>query len=123
MDNNVKREWVAALRSKDYDQGMNTMCEADDFGASYCPLGVLVEVVEGEDIWVEIPEPECASKTLRPINQNEGPYNQTAGAFPSLEFLDKVKLSLEDASWISELNDVLGLRFPDLAKIIEKSNL
>jgi hypothetical protein len=116
MNANIKKAWVAALRSEEYDQGLNTLCEADEFGAAYCPLGVLVEVVEGEDIWVEDVEDADNFPVIRPKGQSHS-------SFISSEFMNKVGLEEEDAGWISELNDVLGIKFKDLAKIIEKSNL
>lgn len=40
MDAYLKAKWVAALRSGDYKQGKNQLCD----GAAYCCLGVLCEV-------------------------------------------------------------------------------
>lgn len=51
MDKKLKKQWVEALRSGDYEQGTNVLCKLTATGAQYCCLGVLAEVVEGEDTW------------------------------------------------------------------------
>lgn len=45
------KQWVKALRSGDYKQGVGGLCSVDASGAHYCCLGVLAEVLGGEDIW------------------------------------------------------------------------
>ena len=52
LDPSFKARWVAALRSGDYEQGMNALCRVNDAGATYCCLGVAFEVANGEDAWI-----------------------------------------------------------------------
>lgn len=44
MNKKLKKKWVKALRSGEYDQGRNVLCRVDSEGAKYCCLGVLYEV-------------------------------------------------------------------------------
>ena len=48
MDKEVKKEWVAALRSGDYEQGQNALCANNKF----CCLGVLVDIAY-DGYWVQ----------------------------------------------------------------------
>lgn len=41
MKEDVKREWIAALRSGEYKQARNTLCTAD---GAMCCLGVLIDI-------------------------------------------------------------------------------
>lgn len=52
MNKQIKKKWIAALRSGQYDQGRGALCTVTEEGAKYCGLGVLYEVVNGEDAWV-----------------------------------------------------------------------
>ena len=55
INKKTKDLWIEALRSGDYEQGREALCRVDSSGnARYCCLGVLAEVVEGEDAW-EVP--------------------------------------------------------------------
>ena len=47
----IAKKWVAALRSGEYDQGKSALCWITPYGVKYCCLGVLHEVIHGEDAW------------------------------------------------------------------------
>ena len=49
----LKRDWLSALRSGEYEQGTDTLCAVGPAGAKYCCLGVLFEVVHGPDAWAD----------------------------------------------------------------------
>ena len=51
MDPRLKRRWIAALQSGAYDKCESALCLVDENGARYCCLGVLYELVQGEDAW------------------------------------------------------------------------
>lgn len=51
----IKKKWVAALRSGEYDQGQIYLCQITPDGAKYCALGVLYEVMHGEGGWWKQP--------------------------------------------------------------------
>lgn len=46
MPQSIKDKWVAALRSGEYKQGQRFLC--DDTTGSYCCLGVLEVITDGE---------------------------------------------------------------------------
>ena len=52
----LKKKWVKALRSGEYDQGREALCSISRSGAQYCCLGVLYEVEHGENAWEMKPE-------------------------------------------------------------------
>jgi len=57
MNKEMKKKWLKALRSGDYDQGTSFLCAVDNRGtrcARYCCLGVLQELVSGEDAWTDV---------------------------------------------------------------------
>lgn len=45
MNREVKKKWVAALRSGEYRQGQRRLVQEKSSGYSYCCLGVLCEVM------------------------------------------------------------------------------
>lgn len=110
MDAQIKKRWVKALKSGEYAQGLHFMCKSDEYGAEYCPLGVLIEVVYGENIWVR-------SEKDNSLLQPKGQYTD----FPSNKFLKTLRLDEEAATLISELNDIKGIPFPKIAEFIEEN--
>ena len=56
MDKKLKKRWLEALRSGDYAKGEGALCKISRdpaaAEAAYCCLGVLYEIVNGEDAWV-----------------------------------------------------------------------
>ncbi len=55
MNTELKRKWIAALRSGKYKQTAGSLCRTDNKGkpAAYCCLGVLCEVIHKHDQSVE----------------------------------------------------------------------
>lgn len=52
MEKELKQNWIKALRSGKYKQGIGALCRVDANGeTSYCCMGVLMEVIYGEDVW------------------------------------------------------------------------
>lgn len=47
MDKTIKRKWLKALRSGEYEQGIDVLCNANN---KFCCLGVLVNETEGFDL-------------------------------------------------------------------------
>ena len=117
MDPKVKAKWLKALRSGEYDQTTGSLCSVDDGAASYCCLGVLHEVVNGEDAWSENQE----SNWGNPLNiKGTNRYSM-----PSAAFLKRIGLrdlligGCEAADELAHLNDS-GKSFKQIANIIEK---
>lgn len=69
MDENIKKDWVAALRSGRYEQGYGRLCDDHRF----CCLGVLYEVLNKEG-HLSIERSHIGTKVLYDGNMSY-PYN------------------------------------------------
>ncbi len=102
MDKQVKKDWIEALRSGEYEQGHTQLANLDKKGEieNHCCLGVLC-VVQGFDL----------------IDHGPGP--RYSNAVPELEYsaglTDKQMTSLYD------LNDNQGYSFEGIADYIEEN--
>jgi len=71
----LARQWVKALRSGEYKQGVDDLCsislEGKEQTAEYCCLGVLCEVENGEDFWIKS---DRYSSRLRPRGSDSTSY-------------------------------------------------
>lgn len=112
----VKQQWLDKLRSGDFEQGYLVMCKhngyvgKDNYIVWYDPMGVLIEIVLGEDTWVDSGDDY---DTLEPKGQI-GSY------FPSDKFLKKVGLDKNKAEIVCGFNDD-GACFFEIADFIEKN--
>ncbi len=107
MDADVKKVWVKALRSGEYNKGKGTMCRVDNKGGySFCCLGVLADESIDTD-W----------HRLDSTNHRLG----RDGASSSLtgDQREKVGLSADAQDELAVAND-LGLRFSTIADAIEE---
>lgn len=50
MNKNIKKRWVAALRSGDYPQGTGYLQTVDKHGSRFCCLGVLCDLAEQDGV-------------------------------------------------------------------------
>ena len=115
----IIREWVAALRSGDYDQGKGALCKPNVFkGAKYCCLGVLCEIVYGEDAW-DLPSHRYvyvvkdSSTTYLPLALDKYVLNEEPDLYSSHGPFEQV---------LANLNDT-GHTFEEIADRIEKELL
>lgn len=94
MDPKIKKQWVKALRSGEYEQGRGRLCNAK---GQMCCLGVLADIaVEGD--WVFSKDHD--SWSLQPDD----------GGPPEVHFLpdtvcDKLGLSAAEVGRLAQLND------------------
>jgi len=107
MNQEIKKKWVAALRSGDYTQGDGALCRLTPDGAKYCCLGVLVEEVEGEDAW------DFRATSQRCTFQENSAV--LAGGY-----LAKTGVGSGYASDLMRMND-LGTSFSEIADYIEEN--
>ena len=118
MNKDIKKAWVAALRSGEYEQGKNYLHTSDD---KFCCLGVLCDLaVKAGKVEMTPPHSTPAPVAYR--------YNRSFAMPPSVV---QEWAGLEDADpyvdWsggegnytLSSLND-LGTSFSDIADLIEK---
>jgi len=71
MNTTIKKKWIKALLSKQYEQTHHTLCRADDDKDRFCCLGVLIDIeYDGywelgqsrREYWID----ECNSTCLPP---------------------------------------------------------
>jgi hypothetical protein len=100
MDQQIKKQWVEALRSGKYKQGREYLrTELSDGSYSYCCLGVLCDIRE-VDLW----------NSLYPSYDD--------GELPNSTILDKVKLDFYTAQELADMNDE-GSSFGEISDWIE----
>ena len=108
MDKRIKKKWVKALRSGEYDQTAGNLCtEGLDGSCSFCCLGVLGNIFSEETglLWSE-----DGSAMLNIGGQAElldGPILQWAG------------IHIATQGWLSDMNDIEGATFEKIADHIE----
>lgn len=111
MNSKVKKKWLKALRSGEYDQGLGQLVSED--GCRFCCLGVLCDIT-----------PECGWQFLDGSGMWAA-YSEDNGwgwdeSFPPPEILEIAGMSMEQANDLAERNDD-GLPFSKIAAIIEET--
>lgn len=115
----VKRDWIKALRSGDYEQSVGSLYDSDDGG--FCCLGVLCAVTGaklGTITDVSLPQGAGLFTDLTPTDDEVSPKARDS-------------YDLEECAWmvryggkmtpLSYLNDEKRLNFNQIADIIEKN--
>ena len=118
MNARIKKKWVAALKSGEYEQGFDALCTTNAQNDSFCPLGVLCELHAQEtgEAW----EP---GRSHRPHRLR---YYGAASALPHT-VCDWADLPSNPGLiyngfvyTVSTLNDEARLSFRQLADIIQR---
>ena len=114
MNQEIKKAWVAALRSGDYQQGVGLLHYKKDGQDKYCCLGVLCELAVGGGV---IPAGQLNA---------DGQYQYNNSLYmPSSIVLDWAGLQSDDVI-IHQINDTLanhndaGRTFLEIATAIEE---
>lgn len=109
MKKELRDKWVEALRSGDYEQGMDALCSPseDSDGFKYCCLGVLFEVENGEDAWID-PGPGFSLEVKQPVAEEYSACSFYQGP-----------LARDAASELAKMNDN-GASFKAIADWIEE---
>lgn len=106
MDPKLKREWVKALRSGEYEQAQRAMCVWNGKKFAFCCLGVLADIsVDGE--W------ELSKGVRYEIR------GSCSTSMPKHTLRNAVGLSEEDADVLANMNDD-GKSFNQIAAHIER---
>lgn len=104
MDEQIKKQWVEALRSGKYKQGREYLrTELSKGTYNYCCLGVLCDIKD-ERIWDH--------------KQPQDYINYAYSEFPSYTILDWAKLNGKIAEGLAAMNDC-GASFEEIADWIE----
>lgn len=102
LDRDLKRKWVEALRSGEYDQGQWRLCRVTSGGAKYCCLGVVYEVANGEDAWFSIPSTSELRTGCGEMAAYFPPGLSDADAWALIDLNDSGRSFDEIACWIEE---------------------
>ena len=113
----VKR-WVKALRSGEYTQAQDYLCEVDEIDgtASYCCLGVACDLFVN-DYWRQSPHRYDWS-----IGEFKKWDNVDTTVLPAPEMMESMGLDPTYAKGLADLNDV-GWSFKKIADKIERDLL
>ena len=114
MDKQVKKLWIAALKSGEYAQGKGRLRRGD----SYCCLGVLCDLsiahLNTTSRWGDVDEKSVLEgKAFKFDNEGEG----MAGT-PPYEVRKWAGLTTTDALYLSKLNDVVSPENDNFTKVI-----
>lgn len=99
MNKELLKRWVAALRSGEYKQGTEALCEyGEDGSAAYCCLGVLQNIepgIEQEDNGEELLD-EVSLRQFLGVNDDDGFYQRqyaklNDGGMPFAEIADRLE--------------------------------
>lgn len=124
MDPERRAAWVAGLRSHEFEQGRNRLCDVPlDGPPAYCCLGVLCELAAREDVLQR-------HATFGSQRYGNGGAYSTVMPPSTPEFAEWLGVTLgELGQWfvvykdkvvaLSELNDILMLTFEQIADLIE----
>lgn len=107
MNKALKKKWLKALRSGEYEQTESVLLEYGERHDGFCCLGVLLDVMGCE--WDDIGQP-----WLNGIQLSDGGYdliNETIGE-------EKNDSCARDA--LVDMNDIQGRSFKQIANYIEK---
>lgn len=110
MNKEVKKLWIAALRSGKYDQGKHSLKKKDDF----CCLGVLCDISE-VNCWSKITKDGLFAydNDTAVLPKSVIDWAGLEDRVPSVEYCGKQYN-------LVELNDEAGLTFEEIADIIER---
>lgn len=117
MNEEVKAEWVAALRSGDYPQGAGMLRSATSDG--YCCLGVLCELAVKHGV-IQPPKKTLWGAYLYAHEfgdeSRDSSIPRRVAEWAGLDGPDPVV----KAAYLSEWNDVKDADFPQIANMIEE---
>lgn len=110
MDQQLKMEWVEALRSGKYKQGKSYLKSCD--GTAHCCLGVLAElyVAKGKGEWNVYGEDDPRNPTITIEGKKD---------FDPDAFLPEATLDERTQLQLSKMNDEGGKSFSEIADYIE----
>ncbi len=110
MNKQVKKKWVAALRSGKYKQGIEKLCSGNQNGTRYCCLGVLSQIAVNEGV--------CSRRAAFKGNST---LNKVITDWAGLDTDDPDVFFEEGECSLVSLNDSKRLDFKQIARSIDKS--
>lgn len=122
MNKRIKQMWVGALRSGEFEQTWGALARRDSLGLCYCALGVLCELYRrdvGDNAPWEKDEYENKFRFLGYDSTLPPLVREWAG----LDAEDPAVQMRGGLSSVSQINDIEGLSFNEIATEIECSRL
>lgn len=115
MNQDIKKKWVAALRSGEYKQGRNSLKNHE---GEYCCLGVLCDLAVREGLKVE--EKFHPSNRQYSFDGDFGFLPLSVRQWAQLSESSPTLTSGEDKEKLDCLNDLYRLTFNEIADLIEE---
>lgn len=113
MDAEVKRAWVAALRSGQYKQGQGALCKINGKERRFCCLGVLCDLGKSKS-WV--PSPLAEDGQMLAFHQDGRGW---VASLPS-RIAKQINLNGDEHAILVQMNDS-GKSFKEIADWIEEN--
>ena len=113
LDPELKKQWVAALRSGDYKQGRNYLCNEPGESARFCCFGVLADIKGVPFTRVAVTR-YGADLLVRSYDFGGGASPNTLSITGDLRKM----FGPEAVSYLEEQNDI-GMTFKEIADYIE----
>ncbi len=122
MNQEIKAQWVAALRSGEYPQGYNALRRTDT--DTYCCLGVLCELAVKAEIAVRLDQDEAEWSLYKAVNSETDcasglppravvAWAEIGTSNPAVELPNGGRMEM------SALNDNLRMTFAEIADLVE----
>ena len=127
MNQEIKKLWVAALRSGNYVQGKNALCQESPEGPHFCCLGVLCDLAVAADV-TEQSLTEDKGNTVRAYREDLTLPNTVPATavlphsvvmWANLNSAHPMVLADGYEHGLAQLNDS-GSTFSEIADLIEK---
>lgn len=125
MNQEIKAEWVAALRSGNYAQGTSRLHAEEDGQDTFCCLGVLCDIAAQRGVVGSTRFKACGCGSYE-CGLNYYEYDSETGYLPpsvqewaGLESANPAVLHFDGTTELSDLNDREGLNFKQIADLIE----
>lgn len=116
MDVELKTKWVAALRSGEYEQGRNYLCNDHSGDYTFCCLGVLCDLINPNG-WRS---PTTDADEDGNYETENVRYFDHMADFPAAELLIDAGLTIPIATNLASKNDN-GTPFAEIADYIEEN--
>jgi hypothetical protein len=121
MNQQIKKLWVDALRSGEYEQGQECLKREEESGAKHCCLGVLCELYEKEVGGLEITSVMAGGRKFYRFEGRNDFLPMKVAKWAGLTKGDPDVMPLADGRFtsVADLNDE-GKSFLEIADVIEE---
>jgi hypothetical protein len=118
----IKKRWVDALRSGEYQQGRELLVQNDVLGDRFCCLGVLCEIAVADGILIREGHEYYAKDNKTDVSDAILPMAVLRWAdLPDQGHnAPEVPIPLREAAYLTTLNDQLEYNFGQIADVIEE---